>query len=57
MSCREGVTFDHGIESSVMKKSVTIVVFLALVLGACSQYTCPTYSRTVEGKPSEAQKV
>jgi PBP1b-binding outer membrane lipoprotein LpoB len=40
-----------------MKKSVIIVVLLALVLGACSQYTCPTYSRTGEGKPAKVQKV
>jgi PBP1b-binding outer membrane lipoprotein LpoB len=40
-----------------MKKSVVIVVLLTVVLGSCSQYTCPTYSRAADNKPPAERKI
>ncbi len=39
-----------------MKKAVAVVILLAFVLGACSQYTCPTYSKVV-GKSGSTRSV
>lgn len=34
-------------------KKLLIFVLLALFIGACSQYTCPTYSKT--GAPAKKE--
>jgi hypothetical protein len=38
-----------------MKKIVLLVAFAAF-LGACSQYTCPTYSKKEAPKKAEAAR-
>lgn len=37
-------------------KRVIIFVVIASFISACSQYTCPTYSKKEVKKPAEAEK-
>lgn len=42
-----------------MRKSIAVLIFgiLAMSLGACSFYTCPTYAKAVKAQPVTTQKI
>jgi hypothetical protein len=41
-------TFVYQKKRNPMKKTITILGLCAILLSACSQYTCPTYTKAPE---------
>ena len=39
-----------------MKKTVAAVILIGLISLACSQYTCPTYSKSLKKAPATTEK-
>ncbi len=40
-----------------MKKSVLVLIVVAAMLGACSEYTCATYAKKAPEKPVKESKI
>jgi len=40
-----------------MKKSIAILALVAVAISACSQYTCPTYSKTPAQKTVKESRI
>lgn len=40
-----------------MKKSIVILIAVAMTLASCSVYTCPTYSKAPQKKTSAEVKI
>ncbi|MFN7494918.1 MAG: hypothetical protein ACK5RG_18490 [Cyclobacteriaceae bacterium] len=40
-----------------MKKSIVLILVVAALATACSQYTCPTYSKAPEAKPAKTNRI
>jgi PBP1b-binding outer membrane lipoprotein LpoB len=40
-----------------MKKSFAILALVAMVISACSQYTCPTYSKAPAQKTGKESRI
>jgi len=47
----------HNQNTNAMKKSLAILALVAMTISACSQYTCPTYSKTPVQKTEKGTRI